>query len=264
MNESTIADDFLGQPNALYESPEKLSPEARRELFEFEESLAACLAFETVRGPALNREEDIAGQADRLLAADPDTEIELNAADRSLVSRAYLDARIMQDSALVSETLPEVLKLVVDRTLVETTAGNANASSAIPAIVLQIRDGLKVIKSALQGLELQTESIVATRNAVAAPEARKSHVILKQTVDGRDIEYQILSESESAITLVVRFSNGGSLNKIRAVLRREGRMLDSRSPDASGQVSFEHLSAGSYELEFTGALRHSCPILIDG
>ncbi|MEQ9366463.1 MAG: hypothetical protein RIF32_19640 [Leptospirales bacterium] len=258
MKESTIADDFLGKPNSLYDAPEKLSPEARRELFELEEALAATLLFGPVRAPAENEAERIAVLADQLLNSD---EYEPQAADREFVARAYQDARIMQDPALVSEALPDVLKLVLERSLGSSPAVAGKAAS-IPSIVLQIRDGLQVVKSAFQGLALQTESIVATRNAVAAPEARRSHVVLNQKVQGRDLEYEILSESQNAVTLTVRILNGGTLNKIRVVLRCEGRMLDSRSPDASGQLGFEHLGAGSYELEFTGALRHTCPILI--
>ncbi|MCR9144896.1 MAG: hypothetical protein NXI24_21845 [bacterium] len=257
MNASTIAEDFLGKPNSLYDAPEKLSPEARRELFELEEALAATLLFEPLRGPAENQMEDVAARADHLLQSDGES-----AGAEPAVARAFLDARVMQDTALTSESVPDVLKLVVDRSLTAGPVPEKAGAAGVPAIVLQIRDGLQVIKSAFQGVDLRTESMVATRNAVAAPEARRSHVVLSQHVAGRDLEYEILGESDSAVTLTVRILNGGTLNKIRAVLRADGRMLDSRSFDASGQLGFEHLGAGSYELEFTGALQHTCPILI--
>ncbi len=261
MNESTITDDFLRNPGSIYEAPDKLSPEARRELFELEEALAATLLFEPLQGTQPGDEERIASLVDGLLNSTSGDE-SLSAEDRALVARAYLDARTMRDASTQAEAVPEVLKMVLERSLSAPEPARAKGEDAVPAIVLQIRDGLQVIKSAFQGLQLQNEAIVATRSAVAAPEARRSHVELRQQVDGRELEYQILSESDTAITLVVRVLNGGSLNKIRVVLRQAGRMLDSRSPDASGQVSFEHLAAGSYELEFTGALRHNCPILI--
>lgn len=264
--ESTIADDFLTNPAMLYDAPENLSPEARRELFELEESLAAVLFFEQTRD-ALNNPADrqVPAAVDALLgdeAGSVEALASLNPAQRAHAIQTYFDTRAMHDPALPSEAVPEVLKLVIERTL-RVNAGEAAQDRAIPAIVLQIRDGLRVIKSALQGMEFQTDALATTRSSVAAPEARRSHVVLKQTVDGRAIEYQILSESAHAVTLIVRFpGNNSGLKKLRALLRHEGRMLDSRSPDASGQLSFEHLQAGAYDLEFTGTFQHTCPILI--
>ena len=232
----TIAGEFVNAPGRLYDTPENLSLEARRELFEIEETLVSCL---------------YAQQTAELQAGElPPAQAE---------ARAFLDSENMNDAALASLRVPDVLHLVIERSLV----ADQPKAAATPAIVLQLRDGLQVIKSAFQGLQLQTESVATTRSAVAAPEARRSHVVLTQTIDGRRLEYEILSESDNAATLVVRFPEGGpSLQKIRIVLRQDGRMLDSRTPDAAGKASFEHLAAGDYELEFSGALKHTCPVLV--
>jgi hypothetical protein len=271
MKNSTIATHFADAADALYEAPEHLSPEARRELFELEEALSACLYYGQNAGNSLppELEDRVARLADEIRAESPTAFLdpaqgsdEIAALVRAAALQTYLDSRVMQESPVPAEAVPPVLGMVIDRYF-DAGLRSARRTDSAPAIVLQISEGLRVIKSALQGFTLQTESLIATRNAVAAPEARKSHFVLKQAlIDGCEIEYQILSESSEAVTLVV--SLPAAYKKTRVDLRCEGRMLDSRMLGADGRLSFEHLKAGSYELEFSGALLHICPIQVQG
>lgn len=256
MNESRIAADFMERPEELYAAPEQLSTEARRELFEIEEELVTLLAGQNQAGAAAGAEEEAALAADGLLRGDASTGMNPAAV------RAYLDVQRMQDQS-PREALPEVLAAVVARSL--GADARTESPAAVPAMIVRLEAGLQVIKSVARGLRLQTEELVATRAAVSTPEVRRSQVILKEVVDDRLIEYEVLSESDESVSLLVRFPEpGSSRNRIRVALRESGRLLDSRSPDADGQICFEHLAAGSYELEFSGALRHTCPIVIDG
>lgn len=257
MNESSIAADFTERPDELYSAPEQLNPEARRELFEIEEGLVTLLARQNLAGATHGTEEQVARAADALLNGEATGQLSPAAI------RSYLDAQRMADRS-PREALPEVLSAVVARSL-KPDAATTSGRAAVPAMIVRLEAGLQVIKSVARGLRLQTEELVATRAAVSTPEARRSQVILKEVVDDRLIEYEILSESDESVSLLVRFPEAGaSRARIRVALREEGRLVDSRSPDDEGQICFQQLASGNYELEFSGALRHRCPIVIDG
>ena len=60
---SPLHEVFLENPNAIYDAPDKLSREDRRELFELEESLVTMLYVQNVRSgenPSVVSEQELA------------------------------------------------------------------------------------------------------------------------------------------------------------------------------------------------------------
>ncbi|MCB1322347.1 MAG: hypothetical protein KDK34_18955, partial [Leptospiraceae bacterium] len=101
---------------------------------------------------------------------------------------------------------------------------------------------------------------VPVRNAARA--FASSHVRVNHRIPGTetDLQYELLRESESTVTLIVnRLPESGHL---RINLKSGGRTLDSRIMNGEQSIQFEHLGPGRYILEFSGRIRHSFAIQI--
>ncbi len=248
---------FVEDPESLYQHPDRISPEHRRSLFALEEGLVSCLSLQHTALPA-DRENEISQLADELrrTGSFPDS---LARADQEAVLAAYFAGDLMSRTDAGRQELPEALRHVMGRVLAQDAQ---TEQPEVPALILHLGEGLRAVKSAWQGLFLEDETLLATRNA-AIPSARTSHLVFSQSLPNSTarLQFQILAESDERLTLIVTCPDG--YWKTRLALKQDGRTVDSQS-FASGRpsLSFEHLTEGEYRLDFSGALEHSCSIVV--
>lgn len=258
-------------------------------LMELEEGLAAALYASREREfdePASSlSESELAELADALLTGDLERVRRSLQDDRDLLA-VYRTASAVQAMAapLANLPLPEALAAAIERVFPRQSPTADAAPAKLPAMILSLaEEGLRVLKSSLQSVQLEAVYSPAVRSA-AAPAAnaragaeeqeavqrvdqKASRLTLSQRIPASGgeavLHFDVLRENAGALTLVVHTPE--ELGRARVNLKLAGRSLDSRYVSAEARsLEFTHLGPGEYELEFSGPRldSHSCAIVI--
>lgn len=263
MEPQEVIRQFTESPETLYNEYGELTLPEVRDLIALEERIVALSPAAALAGlaPASLEEGELARLADGLLAGGAGL-ADLAPADQHALLGALRARTLMDLEAPASDPLPVALAAAVERVL---GARAESETRRAPALIVELaREGLRAVKSALQGVSLDAAVGVQVRNAAAAEQGEKIvRMEFSQTVnlrgDGRGvIRYEALRESDDAMTLVIRLADASAW---RVELRRDGRIVESRSA-SDGQVRFERLTRGDYDLDFSGGVVHQATLFV--
>lgn len=272
-NRNDLIDAFFTDPDSLYEGASGLDPDTRKALYSLEEFFVGLLQgqhAESLREKgSVPPEMELAEWVERLEAEGEATgetyhEFLSRYPDAFQAIQQILDAKkVMMDGH--RKPVPPLLMEVVRRS--ETLPFlRKETPAAIPAIVLGLaRDGLRMIKSTLQGMAYIPQAVVATRAASPSlMEKGKPRLELRQSLGSASdphLRYEILRESDREIMLTLHFEN--KIGPYRVSLKQEGRILDSRIVGKSEEsLQFSRLTPGDYTVEIRGGLDHEFGIMI--
>ncbi len=263
MEPQEIIRQFTEIPDTLYDEYGEMTLPEVRELIALEERIVALSPAAALAGlaPTSLDEGEVARLADQLLAGGGRL-ADLAPADQHALLGALRARTLMSLDSPVADPLPIALAAAVERVL----GGQAESEARrAPALIVELaREGLRAVKSALQGVSLDAAVGVQVRNAAVAESGEKIvRMEFSQNVSLRGerrgvIRYEALRESDDAMTLVVRLAD---VPAWRVELRRDGRIVESRSA-SDGQVRFERLTRGDYDLDFSGGLVHQATLFV--
>jgi hypothetical protein len=263
MESQEVIRQFTESPETLYNEYGELTLPEIRELIALEERIVALSPAAALTDLAATsmEEGELARLADELLAGGGRI-ADLSPADQHALLGAVRARTLMNLESPASDPLPVSLAAAVERVLGVQAQGEPRRA---PALIVELaREGLRAVKSALQGVSLDAAVGVQVRNAATAEQGEKIvRMEFSQTVALRGdrravIRYEALRESDDAMTLVVRLAD---VNAWRVELRRDGRIVESRSA-SDGQVRFERLTRGDYDLDFSGGVVHQATLFV--
>ena len=163
--------------------------------------------------------------------------------------------KLMNNKEIPSLALPNVLSKIVGDTLSSSVEYRKLEEASVPAIIVRlVGDGIRIIKSTLQGVSIQPEFYESTRNGVSTLEYQNSSRadLHQSTKDGMILEYQIVKESLDEVMLNINF-----ISKIpgncRVNLEQGGRIVSSQMLyENEDRVSVNRLIVGDYTVKIQG------------
>lgn len=163
--------------------------------------------------------------------------------------------KLMNNKEIPSLALPNVLSKIVGDTLSASAGTRKLEEDTVPALIVRlVGDGIRIIKSTLQGVSIQPEFYESTRNGVSTLEYQNNSRadLYQSTKDGMILEYQIIKESLNEVMLNINF-----ISKIpgscRVNLEQDGRIVSSQMLyENEDRVSVNKLNVGDYTVKIQG------------
>ena len=246
MNQNEFINKFLNDPESFYNSIESLSSKEIESMMNFEEMLVE-LKFSGLQAHDENR---ISILVDQLRAG------KKNDADVSDLSSALeiLSAYKKMEQGS-KRPVPDALMAVIERTL-------GHKKHPAPSLVVKlVEDGIRVIKSTMQGVTFIPQPVPSMRSA-AVVQKNTAPLTFRQEFSGNTIEYSILKESSDDMMLTMNFPD--KMGRYNVQLKSGSRIVDAvKLSEQEKSVTFRKLDAGYYDIEISGTLNHTFCIFIE-
>jgi len=236
---------YLNNPEEM-ESRDHFTAEEKARLFKIEEFFVR-IKFEDWGLQALDHEEEIAELIDSLIVGSSRTD---HVKDASGAVQQILTALTTMDPSR-RNPLPRSLQKVIEN--------DFRSEESIPSIIVRLTaEGMKVLKSTIEGIELYPEPIPAVRSAASQDAA----VRVVQEIDGMPIESRIHSGGSGNMTFELIFPE--KTGNWRVTLKNGERLVSSEIvSNEEHRVEFPCLSEGEYTVELSGLVNHQFYIYLE-
>ena len=275
MKHKTIAQQMSQHPYELYKTLETLDKASYNEVCKMEESLTTLLYAEQnqqIHKRQFYDENEIAIVVEEW---EKTGRLPNHVKDPALAAEAYRvlsSMNRMEDTRSIHSAVPQVLQDIVEHSLNFRSKASRNKQS-VPALVVELTaNGLRLLKSTLQGYQFIPQPSAVIRQARSSEEVIDAlsvvndqedlnHLVLYQKKPKDYLQYEVLRKANNSVALTIYSPQ--CYRDTRVSLKQNNRIIASQTFNPkSGKVSFKHIATGYYQIEYYGAMDYSIQIVV--